>query len=301
MKRILAKGILPALIVGCVVLLAGCTCEHEWVSANCVTPKTCRLCAATEGQTLEHNWKEATCTEAKICAGCGKTEGDALGHNWKEATCTEAKTCVECGKIEGDALDHAVTDWSVTTAASCSQEGLQSGICTMCGTTVSKSIAVSAHTPGEWKVTEAPTSAKDGTKTRACSTCGEVLETEKVELSAAEKESLFKNECASYSYNKLARNPDDYLLQKVKFTGEVIQVIEDGDEYVLRVNVTKGKYTWSDTIYVEYEKNSADESRILDDDIITFYGYFAGTVTYETIFGASVTIPAVLAEYVEIK
>lgn len=42
----------------------------------------------------EHQWIEADCTTPKICAVCGKTEGERLGHKFVENVCTV------CGKYE---------------------------------------------------------------------------------------------------------------------------------------------------------------------------------------------------------
>ena len=95
----------------CVLLMSGCGCQHEWQDADCVTPKTCTLCQATEGEALGHSWQEASCETPKTCTGCGVTEGEAPGHNWQEAICETPKTCTACGKTEGEA-SHGWTDWS---------------------------------------------------------------------------------------------------------------------------------------------------------------------------------------------
>lgn len=110
----------------------------------------------------------------------------------------------------------------------------------------------------------------------------------------------YKNKCKTIPYKKLARTPDKYEGKKVKFTGKIIQVLEDGDDAYYRIDVTKGKYgIWDDTVYVEYSGNS--DKRFLEDDIVTFYGKSEGLHTYETIFGASVTIPSVSAKYMVLK
>lgn len=79
MKKI---AILPSLIIAICLLLAGCSCKHEW--------------------------KEATCTEPKTCTKCGETEGDALGHTpgeWGVQSIDYVSTivwlhrpCTVCGK-----------------------------------------------------------------------------------------------------------------------------------------------------------------------------------------------------------
>lgn len=86
------------------VLLTGCSCEHEWAEATCLTPKTCNLCQETEGEALGHNWAEATCAAPKTCTACGEMEGETLPHIWEDANYQEPKTCSECGATEGEPL-----------------------------------------------------------------------------------------------------------------------------------------------------------------------------------------------------
>ncbi len=93
-------------------VLAGCGCEHEWKSAKCETPKTCRLCGETEGEALGHDWEDATCLEPKICRECDEEKGEPLGHDWVEATCELPKHCQTCNEIEGVVLEH---EWQEAT------------------------------------------------------------------------------------------------------------------------------------------------------------------------------------------
>ena len=143
------------------------------------------------------------------------------------------------------------------------------------------------------------TSTSPGEREIHCINCDKVLETETYELSEAEIKDAFKSECVEYYYDDIARYPEKYVMEKVTFRGKVIQVMESGDTYTLRINVTEGRYNWTNTMLVEYEKRDSSEPRILEDDIIRVYGYCLGTTTYTTIFGASVTIPAMLATYVD--
>jgi thiol-disulfide isomerase/thioredoxin len=62
--------------------------------ADCLLPKTCSVCGATEGEALGHNWKEADCTRPKTCLSCGITEGELGNHNYVN------KTCTNCGVSE---------------------------------------------------------------------------------------------------------------------------------------------------------------------------------------------------------
>ena len=68
----------------------------------------------------------------------------------------------------------------------------------------------------------------------------------------------------------------------------------------MRVNVTKGSYgIYEDTVYVIYSVDSSN--RVLEDDIVSFYGYYDGLYSYESVMGATITIPSVVAAIVDIE
>lgn len=143
-------------------------------------------------------------------------------------------------------------------------------------------------------------------------TGNEAKENYNAEIKAKEKEKQedkqqFINECQNYNYEDISRNPNEYKDKKAKFEGQVIQVQENGNNIVLRVNVTKtenefadGGYLWDDTIYVEYTRQEENESRILEDDIIHIYGKLNGVKSYKSVLGDEITIPLVEASYVDI-
>ncbi len=119
-------------------------------------------------------------------------------------------------------------------------------------------------------------------------------------INSSISESEFKEKCKTYSYEELARNPQNYVGENVKLRGKVIQ-IQEYDKFVeMRVNITEGKYDYSDTIYCLY-KYKENESRILEGDIITLYGICNGTKTYTTVLGNSLTIPLVKIEFIEMN
>ncbi len=290
-----------AILLGVMISVSGCGHEHTWADATCTEAKTCSECGETEGEPLGHAWTDATCTEPKTCERCGATEGSALGHEWAEATCTEPKTCKVCGETEGEPLGHTVEEWKTTVEPKCTETGTREGTCSVCGETVSETVEATGHTPGdEWQVVEEATSTTAGTRAKVCTVCGEQLETESYELSDEEKEAAFKEECESYTYEQVARDPDEYEGKKAKFTGEVIQSMEDGDTYTLRVSITKTDWGYDDPILVLYTSKQG-ESRILEDDIVDMYGTLEGTYTYETVMGANVTVPLFYASYIEIR
>jgi hypothetical protein len=116
-----------------------------------------------------------------------------------------------------------------------------------------------------------------------------------------QKLAALKSEAKIISYKDLARNPTDNLGMTVKYTGKVIQVQEDGGNVGLLVDVTKddgGNY--ADTMVVSYGK-SIIKGRVLEDDIISFWGTFTGLVTYKTVLGVDMTTPRVLAQIVELN
>lgn len=117
---------------------------------------------------------------------------------------------------------------------------------------------------------------------------------------AAKALETLKSEAQTIPYKDLARNPDTYKGKSVKYTGEVIQVQEDSGLVGLRVNVTKSSYGYEDTVFVAYDKNIIS-SRVLEKDIITFYGTSAGLLTYKTVMGSEMTIPQIAAKIVQIN
>ncbi len=247
-----------------------------------------------------HEWTDATCTEPKRCSTCEETSGDALGHEWNDATCTTPKTCQRCNTTEGDALGHNFEEYIVEKEATCSAEGIQVAKCTVCGEKDSKSIDKLEHKKGKWKITKKATFNSAGIKELHCSKCGELIETKKYTLSAKEIKKLYKEQCKSYSYDSIAREPDKYDGKYAKFTGEVIQVMRDEDDYILRVDVTRTSWGYTDTIMVYYEAPSSSK-KILEDDIVTMYGKLGGETTYTTVLNSSVTIPVFFAEYIDIQ
>jgi len=120
-------------------------------------------------------------------------------------------------------------------------------------------------------------------------------------VSPAQTKEQYINSCKTVAYKDIARTPDTYKGQNVKFKGEVIQVMEGVLSNTYRINVTKGDYgLWDDTVLVTYTLPSG-APRILEDDIVTFYGACTGTTSYESVMGGQITIPSVTAKYIDIS
>ncbi|MGN0262606.1 MAG: hypothetical protein ACI4B9_07205 [Eggerthellaceae bacterium] len=256
-------------------------------------------------------WNEATCTEPRTCVECGKTEGDSLGHDYgeyevvKEPTCEkdgkETKTCKRCGEEVSrsiDKLGHDFGKYSVTKEPTCVEEGTETRKCKRCGAKESRELDLVDHTPSEWQVTVDPYldsngNAVDGEWAILCTVCGEKLETEPYVMTADEIREAFIAACWTPTYDEIARDPDGWDGYKVALTGEVMQV--SGSTILLQV--TNKGYYWDDIVYVHYYGNGSGP-RILEDDVVTFYGTMEGTYTYTTVMGASKTVPEMTAKYV---
>ncbi|MFS0863143.1 toxin regulator [Fredinandcohnia sp. 179-A 10B2 NHS] len=97
------------------------------------------------------------------------------------------------------------------------------------------------------------------------------------------------------TYDQLARTPDDYMFEKVKFKGKVVQVMEGDGMTQIRLAVNDNYDT---ILFGEYD-SSVVSSRILEDDVITIYGTSTGLITYESTMGGNISIPGVLIEKID--
>lgn len=98
-------------------------------------------------------------------------------------------------------------------------------------------------------------------------------------------------------YKDIARNPDDYVGVSVKFSGNVLQVMEGDGETDLRV-ATDGGY--DDVILAAYESDLID-FRVLEDDMVNLYGTCMGLYTYNSTLGAEISVPLVICEHIELQ
>lgn len=98
-----------------------------------------------------------------------------------------------------------------------------------------------------------------------------------------------KTEAIQLSYDDLFRNNEQHIGKKVWLTAKIIQVIEiDSDEFQLRAKITENEGFWNDTVFLQYSG-----PRLLEDDIIEFVGSVYGLITYESVSGQEITIPAI--------
>lgn len=112
--------------------------------------------------------------------------------------------------------------------------------------------------------------------------------------------SLDTSEYEEYSYDTLARYPDEYTGKKVQITGEVLQVLEDGDVSGYRIATEKTRYGYSaDEVFMVL--GTSPSVRILEDDIVTVYGISTGLYTYQTVMGGTLSIPSILFDTITVN
>lgn len=278
--------------------------EHKWVDATCTEPKTCSFCKETDGEKLEHKWVDATCEEPKTCSLCKETDGEKLGHKWIDATCTSLKTCEVCNQRTGSFLQHSFTEWKKDDdLLMCEPGGKEARECTVCSYKETRTREADLHDVGEWVVTDEPSlDDRIGVKEKTCMNCKKTVESKQFTVTGEELYNLYKKGCKTYTFEEIARYPDKYKGKSAKFKGEVVQILDNGDGTLsLRVDITQGKYYWSDTIYVYYDPQITSSARILEEDIVTMYGYLCGLYTYTTVMGNEITLPLFAAEFIDIN
>lgn len=95
-------------------------------------------------------------------------------------------------------------------------------------------------------------------------------------------------------YRDILRNPDRYNGKQISIRGKVVQKME-GWFGSVSLRVATDTYYFDDVYYVTYNQSDIDFN-VIEDDFVTIYGICTGTKTYESIFGASITIPSMTAE-----
>lgn len=113
----------------------------------------------------------------------------------------------------------------------------------------------------------------------------------------------FIGTCNTFTYKDIQRNPDNFKDKPIKITGKVIQASEGFlDSVTFRVAADAGEYDlYLDDIYLVTYKYKDGESKILEDDMVRFYGVCNGTTSYKSITGQAITIPSATLKYYDIN
>lgn len=141
----------------------------------------------------------------------------------------------------------------------------------------------------------------------------ERLSKEKEDFESAEKEAAIKQELDEVkdkykntklnevSFKSLARNPEKYEGERMKFVGEVWQVIEESDGSIgVRIALNDD---YKQVVYGNISKELYDSlpGRLLEDDIIEFGCVGMGIKNYTTVLHVDANVPNLKIEYLTIK
>lgn len=130
----------------------------------------------------------------------------------------------------------------------------------------------------------------------------EQKEKEEIESTMKLNKSKYTNvNINTVDYKTLARNPEKFENENLKYSGEILQVLENSDGALsLRIAIN-GNY---DTIiYGDVDEIVCKSlpGRLLEDDVIEFGCYGTGLKKYTSTSNLSVSIPSVKIEYIEVK
>ena len=110
---------------------------------------------------------------------------------------------------------------------------------------------------------------------------------EKAAQDAADKD---PNTYQSLPYDEMARNGDNHKGEKLQINGKVIQVMDSDEGFAtLRVATRDG---YDDVYLVQIPADQWKSHRLLEDDVITFYGNVYGLYSYDSTMGGKITVPA---------
>ena len=107
-------------------------------------------------------------------------------------------------------------------------------------------------------------------------------------------------------YKTLYRDITNNKGKQVHYKGKVIQIStfsSEDDKYStgqMRVNITQDEYGyWSDTVMV-LDTIVSQHPKLLEDDIIEFWGTVYGETSYTSVLGATISLPNIDASIVEL-
>lgn len=108
---------------------------------------------------------------------------------------------------------------------------------------------------------------------------------------AAEREAYI-SACQQYTYDELARHPDAYKGKQIALNGAVLQVSESIYSSTIYLDVGQGH-----VVCVQYSGELFDDPKMLNGDLVTFYGVCDGRALYEPPSENSEWIPRIAAVY----
>jgi hypothetical protein len=109
------------------------------------------------------------------------------------------------------------------------------------------------------------------------------------------EETSFKEEATAIDYDQLIKNPFHYVGEKVVYTGQIFQISEGFEDFMLLSVTDEGYGFWDDNVWV----TGFGHIDGAEEDIITVYGIVAGAEEYETQIGGSTYVPKIRAKYID--
>lgn len=110
--------------------------------------------------------------------------------------------------------------------------------------------------------------------------------------------------CQEIPYKTLARNPDDYVGQRIVLTVKVTQILQGGwfdDGEYYRVYTNDEYDMWFGNEYFMYDFRVDDDTKILQDDIITVYAEFSGMAEVtRALSGTTEEVPSFKVFYMDL-
>lgn len=158
--------------------------------------------------------------------------------------------------------------------------------------TYNTGVATGTMTVTDWTVDEKVT-LEAGETSKVTVKSGEDEKTIEIECTTITDEQ-YKEKCKTRAYKELIRNNSDG--EYTKISGTVVQVIGPsalGLTNLYRITSGGSKY---DDVYLVYVNTN---TTLVEGDWVTIYGQTTGNYTYETVLGASMTIPSMSAKIVE--
>ena len=98
--------------------------------------------------------------------------------------------------------------------------------------------------------------------------------------------------CADYSYEELARFPQNYTGNHIKISGRVLKTATNWGNNIILLDIGGGN-----CVYIDYTGKQYRDPEILPGDEIVFYGKCSGKTTYSTILDDSSPLPLITALY----
>lgn len=151
---------------------------------------------------------------------------------------------------------------------------------------------------------EAEAKAKEEAEAKAKAEAEAKAQAEAEAKAQAEAEQKAKEEAAAkkanaktIEYAQLKKNPDRHADEYVKYTGQILQILEDENYTNIRLAVTKDEYgyNYDDVIFIEYP----GITEFVEEDEVTVYGTIYGSYTYTSQAGWDISIPGIIADTIE--